>query len=93
MTVEGVGRVEYFEFETDIWMWNIFSDKRGSGSILIRKFIEYAKNVNKDIYGHVNPIGDKHMNTKRIMRWYELLGAKRIQMRDHPFAMKLEIRK
>ena len=55
MRVDDYGRVEYFEFENDIWIKNIFADRRGSGLRLMRKMIDYAREAGKSISGDINP--------------------------------------
>jgi len=93
MEFDGLGRVKYMEFENDIWIMDVFTQKRGTGTRLAREFIEYAKMTGKSIYGQAKP-KEHHstMDLNRLIRWYGLLGAKPIKMRDHPTAMKLEIK-
>jgi hypothetical protein len=93
MKFEGFGRVEYFEFENDIWINDVFADKRGSGLGLAKRFIAYARSVGKNIYGMANPQSNvTEMKIKRLIRWYKALGGVQIRMKDRPTAMKLEIR-
>jgi hypothetical protein len=94
MRMQGIGRVEFLEWENDIWIQDIFTEKRGAGTTLIRNFVKYARAVNKNIYGALMPVEhDSMMSMDRLKRWYHLLGAKEVQMIGHPNTMKLEIRK
>ena len=93
MIVEGSGRVEYFEFENEIWINDVFADKRGSGAMVARKFIGYARSVGKSIYGMANPQDNvTKMELDRLTQWYKALGGVSVRMKDRPTAMKLEIR-
>lgn len=92
MRVDDYGRVEYFEFENDIWIKNIFADRRGSGLRLMRKMIDYAREAGKSISGDINPKDEMcMMDRERIIRLYKHFGAEMIYMNGHPHAMKLEI--
>lgn len=94
--IEGIGHVEYFEFEDAIWAWGVYSLDRGKGNgrILCEKLIEYAKSVNKDLYGSAFSDGSKgSLPTDKLMKWYASMGCKPIRMKNNPTAMKLEIRK
>jgi ribosomal protein S18 acetylase RimI-like enzyme len=94
--VEGVGRVEYFEFEETIWAWGVYSTHKGKGNgrKLCQKLIEYAKKVNKDIYGSAwSDDTEDSLPTEKLIEWYESMGCKPIKMKRNPTAMKLEIRK
>ena len=83
MTIKGVGRIEYFEFENE----------RGKGTKLAKEFIRYARCVGKNVYGRAkSDNSEEAMDNSRLMRWYKSLGAKPIFMKDNPSAMKLEIR-
>lgn len=94
MVIEGAGRLEYMEFENDIWLWGVYAERRGGGATLARKFIAYAKSVGKNIYGRVEPAENvTMMDQKRLTRLYKLLGCKPIYMKDNPTAMKLEVSK
>ena len=42
MTIKGVGRIEYFEFENDIWIWR--------SDILHNKFVKDLKLGTENIY-------------------------------------------
>jgi hypothetical protein len=91
--VEELGWIDYWEFEETIWMADIYALSKGKGVRLGRLFIEYARSVNKDIYGEINPQEFSHgMTTDRIKQWYHLWGARPISMIDHPNAMVLEVR-
>lgn len=92
LTVEGAGRIEFLEFETDIWVTDVFAEKRGSGMKLAREFIRYARRARKNIYGEAKPKDNvTQMDFDRLLRWYRLLGGKPAPMAGNPFAMKLEI--
>ena len=92
MRIDGAGRIEYYEFENDIWVSNYYADSRGKGIKLIREMIRYARAVKKNIYGQVNVKENSWMSNDRLRKLYEILGAKPIHMKDHPTAMKLEIK-
>ena len=92
-TVDYAGWLEYYEFENDIWVLDVFAETRGSGVKLAREFIKYAKSVGKSIYGDANPQEHIHsMDLDRLKRWYHLLGGRPIKMINHPNAMRMEIR-
>jgi hypothetical protein len=94
--IEGIGHVEYFEFEEAIWAWGVYSNdrKKGNGRILCEKLIDYARKVNKDIYGRAWSDGtEDSLPTEKLMEWYASMGCKPIKMKHNPTAMKLEIRK
>jgi hypothetical protein len=94
LKVEGGGYVEFLEFENDIWIQDVFAEKRGSGNRLAREFLRYARTVNKNVYGGAIPV-EHHttMDEKRLKRWYYLLGGRPIKMKHYPSAMELRIRK
>lgn len=93
MTIKGVGKIEYFEFENDIWIWDLKADARGTGTKLVREFIRYARCVGKNVYGRAKSDNSEDaMDNSRLMRWYKSFGAKPIVMKHNPSAMKLEIR-
>jgi len=93
MEIEGHGRVEYMEFENDLWVTDFFAEKKGSGARLIFAFRKYAKKVNKNIYGSLE-IQPHHtqMSIERLKRCYHLLGGVPVKMKGHPHAMRLEVR-
>jgi hypothetical protein len=91
---KGIGWVEFFEFEEAIWIMDVFSEKKGSGNALARKFLNYAKSKNKDIYGQANPQDNSHaLDLNRLKKWYYSFGSEPIHMDGHPHAIKMEIRK
>jgi hypothetical protein len=94
ITYEGIGVVAFFEFENDIWVQEVFVSERGKGTALARRFIKYARERGKSIYGMVNPQWSPHaMEFNRLKRWYHLLGGEDVKIEKHPHAMRLEIKK
>ena len=92
--IEGAGRIEYLEWEEDIWIQDIFSDRRGYGLKLAREFIRYARKANKNVWGGSNPVEHRTMlSLERLKWWYHLLGAEEVPSDEYPTAMRLRIRK
>ncbi len=93
MTVKGCGRIEYMEFENDIYIAEIYADKRGYGIKLMREFIKYARSVRKSIYGRIDPNqkGEVTITPEKLVRLYTILGAKPFGEMGGKATMKLEI--
>lgn len=92
--IDGVGRIEYLEWERDIWIQDVFSERRGYGVKLIRGFIRYAKKANKNVWGGAKPVKHHTMLTpERLKRWYHYFGAEDVPSDEYPTAMRLRIRK
>ena len=94
MTIKGYGRIEYMEFDKDIYVSDIKADKRGSGLKMMREFLKYAKKVNKNICGRIDPVqeGDVTITPERLVRLYTLFGGKPQGFMFGKPAMRLEIR-
>ena len=75
--VEEAGAIYYFEFDEGIFVQDICSEKPGKGTLLAYRFIRYARQKGKDIYGHISP-DCSGMDAERMKRWYALLGGKMV---------------
>ena len=71
--VEGAGFFSVTQYQNDLWVSNIVSNKRGDGNKVLKAMIKYAKDRKKTLYGALNPTSG--MSAERLGKWYERYGG------------------